>query len=39
MMINIECPKCGTTGSQSLIEPDYEAPTAAGNAGSFSSSP
>ncbi|HUT97145.1 MAG TPA: hypothetical protein VMW60_03390 [Dehalococcoidales bacterium] len=26
MMITIECPKCGTAGSQSLLEPDYEGP-------------
>jgi hypothetical protein len=26
MMITIECPKCGTKGSQSLLKPDYEGP-------------
>jgi len=26
MMITIKCPKCGTDGSQSLIEPNYEGP-------------
>ena len=26
MMITIKCPKCGTEGSQSLVEPDYEGP-------------
>jgi hypothetical protein len=26
MMITIECPKCGTTGSQSLLKPDYLGP-------------
>ncbi|MGD9117212.1 MAG: hypothetical protein PVJ08_00480 [Dehalococcoidia bacterium] len=26
MMITIECPKCGTAGSQSLLKPDYEGP-------------
>jgi len=26
MMITIECPKCNTKGSQSLLEPDYEGP-------------
>jgi len=27
MMITIECPKCGTAGSQSLLKPDYEGPS------------
>ncbi len=26
MMITIKCPKCGTDGSQSLIEPNYQGP-------------
>jgi hypothetical protein len=26
MMITIECPKCGTAGSQSLLKPDYVGP-------------
>jgi DNA-directed RNA polymerase subunit RPC12/RpoP len=26
MMITIECPKCGTKGSQSLLKPDYVGP-------------
>lgn len=26
MMITIECPKCGTAGSQSLLKPDYQGP-------------
>jgi hypothetical protein len=26
MMITIKCPNCGTEGSQSLLEPDYEGP-------------
>jgi hypothetical protein len=26
MMITIECPKCGTKGSQSLLKPDYQGP-------------
>jgi hypothetical protein len=25
-MITIECPKCGTAGSQSLLKPDYQGP-------------
>jgi uncharacterized Zn finger protein len=25
-MITIKCPKCGTDGSQSLIEPNYQGP-------------
>jgi len=26
MMITIICPSCGTEGSQSLLEPNYEGP-------------
>jgi len=26
MMITIKCPSCGTEGSQSLLEPNYEGP-------------
>ncbi len=26
MMITIKCPKCGTEGSLSLVEPTYEGP-------------
>jgi hypothetical protein len=26
MMITIKCPSCGTAGSQSLLEPDYQGP-------------
>jgi DNA-directed RNA polymerase subunit RPC12/RpoP len=26
MMITIQCPKCGTAGSQSLLKPDYQGP-------------
>jgi uncharacterized Zn finger protein (UPF0148 family) len=26
MMITITCPSCGTAGSQSLLEPDYQGP-------------
>lgn len=26
MIITIACPKCGTTGSQSLLKPDYQGP-------------
>jgi DNA-directed RNA polymerase subunit RPC12/RpoP len=26
MMMNIKCPSCGTTGSQSLLEPNYAGP-------------
>ena len=26
MIITIACPKCGTTGSQSLLKPDYHGP-------------
>jgi len=25
-MITIKCPSCGTAGSQSLLEPDYQGP-------------
>jgi len=26
MMITIKCPSCGTEGSQSLLEPNYQGP-------------
>jgi uncharacterized Zn finger protein (UPF0148 family) len=26
MMITIKCPSCGTDGSQSLVEPNYDGP-------------
>jgi hypothetical protein len=26
MMITIKCPSCGTAGSQSLLEPNYQGP-------------
>ena len=26
MIVTIACPKCGTTGKQSLLKPDYQGP-------------